>query len=331
MSKQLPLVTVLMPVYNGELYLKEAIESILAQTYKNFEFIIVNDGSTDKSQKIIQSFTDKRIRPITLKKNQGLSNALNTGLDTAAGKYIARMDCDDLSGPERLEKQVKFLEANPDYGIVGTLFALMSKTRKFGPIGGVKLTEDEDLKFGLLFGNVYVHGEVMVRAALLNKHNLRYDPAYNPCEDYELWCRLSKFTKFKTLPDVLYYYMMNPGGMTGSGKARMDAMVERIAQEKQASEGMPSFSLTKIFSLVSRGLKYKDAPIVNHDRKRPAYLRLMYQVYIFRLGKIYATKYRRFLESFTLILASILISPVNCFRHMFKLFPNYEDEGFDWT
>ena len=112
-----------MPVYNGEKYLQEAIESILNQTFKDFEFIIINDGSTDKTLEIIKSFTDPRIKLIT-QENRGIIYSLNKGITESRGKYIARMDADDISLPERLEKEYRFLEQNPNYGIVGTTFLI---------------------------------------------------------------------------------------------------------------------------------------------------------------------------------------------------------------
>ena len=111
-----PLVSILMPVYNSEKYLREAIKSILNQTFTNFELIIINDGSTDNSLKIIKSFKDNRIKIIKNKGNLGLIKTLNKGIDLAQGKYIARMDADDIAMPKRLEKQIAFFNENPDYG-----------------------------------------------------------------------------------------------------------------------------------------------------------------------------------------------------------------------
>ena len=116
-----PKVTVLMPVYNCEKYLRESIESILNQTFKDFEFLIINDGSSDKSAEIVESYNDNRINFVQNEKNIGLAASLNRGLDIAKGEYIARMDADDISLPERLEKQVRFMETNPQIGICGQL------------------------------------------------------------------------------------------------------------------------------------------------------------------------------------------------------------------
>ena len=123
MKKKSPLISVLMPVYNSEKYVAEAIESILCQTYKDFEFIIINDASTDSSLKIIAKYAkqDKRIKLINNKKNVKISASLNKGLSIAKGKYIARMDSDDISLPSRFELQTKFLADNPAVGIVGVI------------------------------------------------------------------------------------------------------------------------------------------------------------------------------------------------------------------
>ncbi|SVC41049.1 uncharacterized protein METZ01_LOCUS293903, partial [marine metagenome] len=113
-ESNLPLITVLMPVYNGAKYLNEAIDSILNQTFQNFEFIIIDDGSTDDSVKIIKSYDDNRIRLVENRNNLGQSETLNKGLSLTRGKYIARMDQDDISMPERLKKQFEFMENNSD-------------------------------------------------------------------------------------------------------------------------------------------------------------------------------------------------------------------------
>jgi glycosyltransferase involved in cell wall biosynthesis len=122
-----PMVTVLMPVYNASCYLREAIGSILLQTLRDFEFIIVDDGSTDESRDIINSYPDTRIKVISHKTNLGLITALNTGIDNARGRYIARMDADDISAPERLEKQVEFMEMNSEIGVLGTWYETFGK------------------------------------------------------------------------------------------------------------------------------------------------------------------------------------------------------------
>ena len=144
-----PLVTILMPVYNAELYLKRAIESILNQTYKNIEFLIINDGSTDNSLAIIKSYSDKRIVLIENDKNSGLIYSLNIGLKKASGKYIARMDADDISYPTRIQKQCAFMENHNEIGILGTF---IQKENKFKNYSNPNLTSNE-LKARLIFNN----------------------------------------------------------------------------------------------------------------------------------------------------------------------------------
>ena len=122
-----PKVTVLMSVYNGEKYLQEAIDSILEQTFKDFEFLIINDGSTDKTGEILESYHDLRIKIINNEKNIGLTKSLNKGLKLARGEYIARQDADDISMPERLEKEVEFLETHQDYAVVGAFAKIINK------------------------------------------------------------------------------------------------------------------------------------------------------------------------------------------------------------
>jgi glycosyltransferase involved in cell wall biosynthesis len=116
----MPRISVVMSVYNGEKYLRQAIESILQQTYTDFEFIIIDDGSTDSSREIIQSYDDKRIRLVINEQNIGLTKSLNKGIRLAKGEFIARMDADDISLPQRFEKQVAYLDSHPEVGVLGT-------------------------------------------------------------------------------------------------------------------------------------------------------------------------------------------------------------------
>lgn len=195
-----PKVTVLMPVYNAEVYLEEAIESILDQTYRDFEFLIINDGSTDESKKIIESYTDRRIRLENNKKNRGLNYSLNKGIDLARGKYIARMDADDVSLPDRLQVQVEFMDKNPDIGVCGSWF-------KFTDTEEVdqKLTDPESIKAALFFTCQLGHPTVIIRKAFLDKYNLRYDTQIS-AEDYELWVRCARYFKIANIPKVLVLY-----------------------------------------------------------------------------------------------------------------------------
>jgi glycosyltransferase involved in cell wall biosynthesis len=205
-----PLVTVLMPVFNGEKYLNDAIQSIIDQTYNNFEFLILDDGSTDNSVKIVKSHNDHRICHITSTFNRGIEKTLNEGLELAKGKYIARMDCDDISLPCRLHNQVTFMEQNPE---VGVLSAAM-QTIKNGRRANIRRwpTTDDEIKIHLLFQNPLSHPVIMLRKETLNGFYYPEDCKY--AEDYRLWTMLSNQTKFANLPEVLLQYRIHVNQIT---------------------------------------------------------------------------------------------------------------------
>lgn len=199
-----PMVTVLMSVYNGEKFLEEAIESILNQTFSDFEFLIINDGSTDNSVKIIESFEDSRIMLINNEKNLKLIASLNKGVSLAKGKYIARMDCDDISMPDRLEKEVKFLESNQEYGLVGTWYTVIDgegveKYNRSYP------SNNELIKLFLSLNCPLAHGSIMGKTELF-KQNAYGSKEHYAVEDYELWVRMAKTTKIHNIPEYLFKY-----------------------------------------------------------------------------------------------------------------------------
>ena len=201
-----PLVTVLMPVYNGEKYLKEAIESILNQTFRNFEFLIIDDGSTDNSVKIIQSFNDLRIRLIRNESNIGLIKTLNKGLKLSNGKYIARMDCDDVSLPKRLSAQVNFMEKHPEIGVCGSWVKIIGLEKKF--INKYPQKHEEARAY-LLFNTPFAHPAVIIRKEILEKYKLEYDENYKHADDYEFWSRIINHTKISNIPKVLLHYRIH--------------------------------------------------------------------------------------------------------------------------
>ncbi|NGP46765.1 glycosyltransferase family 2 protein [Bacillaceae bacterium SIJ1] len=154
-------VTVLMPVYNGAKYLSEAIESILNQTYKEFDLLIINDGSTDNSEEIINRFSDDRIKYIANDKNIGLIRTLNKGICLVRSEYIARMDADDISLPMRLEKQIKFMDEHQDIAVSGTSVLVFNEK---GTIGKSIVSKDSnEIKTRLLFHCALMHPSVIIR------------------------------------------------------------------------------------------------------------------------------------------------------------------------
>jgi glycosyltransferase involved in cell wall biosynthesis len=194
------MVTVLLPVYNGEEYLKSAIDSILTQTYTDFEFLIINDGSTDTTENIILSYTDPRIRYVKNEQNIKLIATLNKGLKLAKGKYIARMDADDISLPERLEKQISFLENNPNVGLCGSYLKSLGTANN--QLIGYKTNSDE-IKFRLLFDTHFPHPAAVLRKDILDQFGLEYEAEYIHVEDYVLWNRMAEHTDLAILPEVL--------------------------------------------------------------------------------------------------------------------------------
>lgn len=199
----MPKVSVLFPVYNTkEEYLRVALESILNQTYRDFEFLIINDASSDENtEKVIKSYTDERIRYIVNEQNIGISGTRNKLINLARGEYLAVMDHDDISMPERLEKQVAFLDENPDVGVLGGQYEKLP-----GGKLGKKPLYDKEIKLALMRDCAILHSASMLRKSALVNNSICYEKEFSPAEDYALWCRLSPYTRFHNLPDVLLQY-----------------------------------------------------------------------------------------------------------------------------
>lgn len=197
-----PIVSVLLPVYNAEFFLNDSINSILNQTFKNFELIIINDGSSDRSEEIILSISDKRIKYIRNEKNLGLIETLNKGISLSSAKYLARMDNDDISMPERLEKQVCFLESNPEVGVLGTAFYNINKFGEIESSTTFPLSHPL-LCWSLCFFSPIAHPTVMMRREVILDAN-GYNLEMLHCEDYDLWYRLSNKTRLANLPELLF-------------------------------------------------------------------------------------------------------------------------------
>ena len=206
-----PLVSVILPVYNAAMHLKEAIDSILTQTYTNFEFLILNDGSTDNSAAIIDSYTDKRIRKINNPTNQGLIFTLNKGMAESQGKYIARMDADDISLPERFEKQVDFLEKHGEVGICSCDYFQFNDNKKWL---SKSFSNHDEVLTHLLFNCSIAHPTLMLRKSVLQKQSLLYDSNYPHAEDYELWSRLVFKCSISSVNENLFMYRVHSNQIT---------------------------------------------------------------------------------------------------------------------
>ncbi len=200
-----PLVSVILPIYNAELYVRESIQSVLNQSFSDFELIVINDGSTDSSEKVILEFLDERIKYVKNEANLKLIDTLNLGLKLAQGKYIARIDADDISFLDRFEKQISFLDKNPDYGIVGSFAECFGDTNEI-----IKYVEEDlDIRCALLTHNPFIHSTIMVRSLVLRENNLLYKKDQLHVEDYGLWILMLAFTKAKIIPECLIKYRVH--------------------------------------------------------------------------------------------------------------------------
>ena len=198
-----PKVSILMPVYNVDIYLAEAINSILQQTVTDFELLIINDGSTDSTREVVLKFTDPRIRFIENEHNIGLANTLNKGIGLAKGEYIARMDGDDISLPHRLEKQVAVLDQHPDIDVCGAGYRFFDA--KNATV--INPEQHEAIKAGLLFG-CCVTIPLYRKKSLLEAH-LQYEQEFFPAEDYRFWTQCVMKLTLYNIPETLFLYRMH--------------------------------------------------------------------------------------------------------------------------
>jgi glycosyltransferase involved in cell wall biosynthesis len=201
-----PLVSVIMAVYNSDAYLSQAIESILNQTYTNFEFIIIDDGSTDNTHNILEKYKKKDSRIILLEnhKNGGLPFSLNKGLEKAKGKFVARMDADDISVKNRLELQIDFLQKNDEIDIIGCELEIIDKSGS--PTGTIWRYKQipEQISFEAFFTSPIPHAAMVAKTDIFKKESFRYNEKYLVAQDYELWSRLILTKTFSNLPKPLY-------------------------------------------------------------------------------------------------------------------------------
>lgn len=235
-----PVVSVLLPVYNAQRYVPAAVESILAQTLVDFELIVVDDGSTDRSNAILRKFAaaDPRVKLIS-RPNTGYVVALNEALSCARGEFIARMDADDISLPARFERQVAYLREHPDCVLVGTHVVTMDGD---GSLIGVM----PDIAFGhdridqalLRRGWPIVHPAVMMRASALRDVGA-YKVEYCPNEDHDLFLRLAEAGKVENLPEVLIHYRKHAHSVSALNNDRMTGMVGKIIVEACRRRGIP--------------------------------------------------------------------------------------------
>ena len=259
-------VSVLMPCYNSEKYLEEAVESILNQTFLDFEFIIVDDGSTDQTYKILSSFAkkDERIRLYKNEKNIGIVKTRNRLLSLSKGKYIALLDSDDIAMSERIEIQVDYMEKHPDIGLLGSWVSPVDENGVPAKRWKYPLN-DLVIKTRLLFSNAFASSSVMIRREALPVNG--YDEYYAQAEDYDLYCRISKNWKVFNLNKILIKYRIHSESIS---RSRNDQM-ERFACEaiknhfSSFSANIKNFELHRKIGKFDNRLKRRELlPVIRH-------------------------------------------------------------------
>jgi len=239
-----------MPVYNAAPYVERAIRSILEQTFSDFEFLIINDGSKDASQAVINSIQDERIIFINHVQNRGLVETLNEGLQLARGKYIARMDNDDIAYPERFAKQVHLMELHPEVGLSGTAYFAFGDRKMVVNVP----TTDADIRDFMRLNSPMGHPTVMMRKSVIEAYGLFYRQDATPAEDYRMWYDFSKVTQIQNLPEVLLEYRVHPQQMSSSMNLAQQAKADEVRILQLFEKG---FLLTtiewKIYCNIVRG------------------------------------------------------------------------------
>lgn len=220
-----PAVSIVIPVYNAEPYLAESIKSVLAQTWTDFELIIIDDCSKDRSPEIVQSFHDARIRYYRNERNAGVAASRNRGIQLARGELVAQMDQDDIARPYRIAVQVAFLGKHPDIGLCGGAIV------KFSPTSRHRITfpvDHEELRVTHLFHSGFAHPTVMARRAFLVANGLYYDETCRNQEDYELWCRLVEKTRVANLKKVLLEYRSHATQLSRESSEYFTMLLKRL-------------------------------------------------------------------------------------------------------
>lgn len=254
----MPQVSVLMPIYKtSPEHLKEAIESVLNQTFTDFEFLILDDCPNDNREDIVKSFKDHRINYLKNDKNSGITSSRNKLIDLANGEYLAVMDHDDISLPERFEEQVKILNTHPEVGVVGCW------VERFPNIKIAKYPENnKDIERYLMQGCAVAHTAAMIRKSVLIDNNIGYEEEFSPSEDYRLWCILIGKTQFYNIQKVLMKYRIHDNNTTKTQSDKMSAATRAIHEFVRAKhpdiwkivcQNTPHLIRMKLFGIIPLG------------------------------------------------------------------------------
>jgi glycosyltransferase involved in cell wall biosynthesis len=250
MQYNTPLISVILPLYNAEKYIEESVRSILNQSFANFEFIIIDDGSTDNSAERIKRFSDSRIIFIS-QPNQGMAATLNNGIAMAKGEYLARQDADDISYPKRFEKQVKYLDQHPECALLGT-WARIIPDVKFEERAHRHPSDNLLIKQFLLFDNPFVHSSVMIRKSYLQKTGFYDISKSSLIQDYDLWSRIARHYQVANIPEILVDYREVTSGISQTTVNAMKRVMEQSVENMQYYLGSPSPALEEISHLVKK-------------------------------------------------------------------------------
>lgn len=251
--------TVLMPVYNGEAFLAECMESILNQAYKDYIFLIIDDASTDGSREIVRSFGDPRIQLVELPEHVGQVRAMNKGLARTGTPLIARMDADDISKPQRLIRQVAFLKTHPNVGICGTFattFGSKERERWSYPC------DAPDIKVKLLFECSLVHSSIVMRRDYLERYNLKYDTRLDHSYDWELWQRAARHFDLGNIPEYLVDYRIHKQSVSATTLELQGPTAEKLDDISLAMLNLDDHPLRQIH----RDVAFETFKVKNRDK-----------------------------------------------------------------
>lgn len=258
----MPIVSIITGVYNGEKYLLDALNSIVNQSFTSFEYIIVNDGSSDQTASILSDFQqqDERVR-VYHQDNQGLSTALNVGIKLSHGQYLVRMDADDIAVPNRIQEQVAYLCQYPDIVLLGTAYDLIDASGKylkthFQPV------RDSEIRWQMLFHNAFCHSSVIINRSNIDENFLYYDQSLRYAQDFELWGRLLERGLGANLDRPLVKLRVHPDSVTRTFYSKQQAVANAICK-RQVSKICPQQNLTD--AEIDKLRSYFYRPAVNGD------------------------------------------------------------------
>lgn len=253
-----PLVSVIMPAYNAAKTINESIDSILNQSYKNIELLVIDDGSNDETASIINSYADSRVKYVKNENNMGLVKTLNKAISISTGKYVARMDSDDIALKLRIEREVDYMESHPECIICGTFakyFSEVEGEKTFGRIMKYEV-EDAKIKKELAYECCFAHPTVMFRSSVFSETDKRYDDDYLNSEDYNYWIDLMDLGNYHNIPKVLLYYRISPTQMSAasdvtnrnSSRARLNYIEKQYGVEllEEIKKNKPCVAIIKL-------------------------------------------------------------------------------------